>query len=862
MKRLTTILLAVSLVLSASAVPARRAFTSYTQPDGTKIMLKLIGDEHRHLRLTVDGYPVKRGADGYYRFAQAEADGRLTATSVKAAPLASLREADRVIVRSIDPQSVRRAVFSARARRMKAPASRATAAAGGIGLTQTSFLGRKDLNGLVILAQYKDVKFTAGNDKAFYTEMLNAEGFSKYGATGSARDYFIDSSNGQFTPTFDVYGPVTLPENMAYYGANDMSEYGNGEDVNPAQMIADACKLLDGQINFKDYDQDGDGVVDNVFVFYAGYGEASGGGEDTVWPHQWDLRSAGISLTLDGVRISSYACSNELESYGNTVRPDGIGTFVHEFSHVIGLPDLYDTSEYNGSWTPATWSVLDQGPYNNEGRTPPAYSAFERYALGWLKPETVEYGKNYELPDILSSNKALIARGDSENEFFLFENRQQSGWDEYLPGHGMLVWHVDFNPEVWQNNKVNNLVSHNYVDIEEACGKWVDIEDFFVEYGDDYYLDGEAYDEALAAYAFPGTKKVTSFTDDTKPSMRLWSGKGLDLPLSNISEQDGVISFMAGEKLSDAEVPVIDKATSGDNYFIARWQPSEGAVDYQLMVSYGDDSAEKTASADFGSRLSMSLPEGWTAIGSLEKYSTAGNFGNASPSLKLANSGVGFSTPEFDGPVRSISFWAKGQNTSGSKLTIEGRVGDTWTTIKDYVPKSNKAETVTIENEIPDGVTQVRVKYTKSSGNLALDDFTVVYGGASEKILPDYNGVSTGVVTSFRVDKLVDGVKNYNYKVRAVDAAGLTSRWSETATVTLGQSSGITDVDMSDAITVEVRTVVYNGVAGETVRVCDIAGSTVASAVTGADGTARIEIGAPGLYVLAAGTVRAKVLLR
>ena len=178
------------------------------------------------------------------------------------------------------------------------------------------------------------------------------------------------------------------------------------------------------------------------------------------------------------------------------------------------------------------------------------------------------------------------------------------------------------------------------------------------------------------------------------------------------------------------------------------------------------------------------------------------------------------------------------------------------------MPKSNKAETVTIENEIPDGVTQVRVKYTKSSGNLALDDFTVVYGGASEKILPDYNGVSTGVVTSFRVDKLVDGVKNYNYKVRAVDAAGLTSRWSETATVTLGQSSGITDVDMSDAITVEGRTVVYNGVAGETVRVCDIAGSTVASAVTGADGTARIEIGAPGLYVLAAGTVRAKVLLR
>lgn len=839
MKKLfATILCALSAsAMTLMAVPAKPTPFKYTQPDGTTVMLQLRGDERSHVMTTTEGYPVARDADGYYCFAELDAENVLKATEVRAGNISDLNMTERSRIVGIAPSDVNKILAVRSSGKFKSPAR--MSGHNGIGLMDDAFLGYKELKGLVILAQYTDVKFASGNDKEFFSRMLNEKGFKDYNATGSARDYFIDSSNGAFIPEFDVYGPVTLPNSMSYYGGND----DDGNDLRPAQMIRDACKGLDGEINFKDYDIDGDGYVDNVFVFYAGYGEASYGSENTVWPHQWEISAAGLSLKLDGVYINKYACSNEMElNYSGNPVPDGVGTFVHEFSHVLGLPDLYDTSG-NGSWTPGPWSVLDQGPYNNDSRTPPAYSVFERNALGWCEPVEITGAASVSLEAINKSNRAYLIPTSKQNEFFLIENRQQTGWDKYLPGHGMLVWHIDYNQNVWYRNAVNNTSSHNYVDIEEAGGS-------YAEYNNNY----NAYMKALAEYPFPGTKGVTSFTDSTTPSMKTWAGKELGLPITDIAETDGVITFNVAGGRCDAEVPVIAQPSEkGDDWFVATWNASEGAVSYILTVEQYSESAAATETAGFGSSSTAVLPEGWELIGTSARdvYMTNGNFGESAPSLKLSKTGYGFETREFDRDVKSIVFWLKGQGTdSKSSLLVEGYANSMWTEITTIKPQQNKAETVTL-GDIPDGVRKIRVIYTKSSGNVAIDDFAVTYGGSGNVALPGYDELNVGNVTSYKVTGIPADAASLSYKVRAVDAGGNRSAYSEVCQVSLGEA-GIEPVTVGNSASLMVSglSVTYTGTADDTVTVYDLRGHTVVTANADSEGSAEITLPSAGIYIL------------
>lgn len=433
----------------------------------------------------------------------------------------------------------------------------------GPGRFDTSFPVTGEQKVLVILAEFQDVRFNSKNKApynsvdsyTYFSQMLNKKGFDMYGATGSARDWFEENSCGRFLPEFDVYGPVTLPEKMAFYGGNDR----RGEEPAAYKMVVDACELLDSKIDFRDYDRNGDGYVDNVYLIYAGYGEADTvGEEDSVWPHQWTISAAspaytgmiGMPITLDGVKIDHYACSNETcgiveyDALGNGIygnRPDGIGTFVHEFSHVLGLPDLYSNEIYSNykdePFTPGEFSVMDYGPYNNEGRTPPNYSSFERQALGWITPRDIKPGE-MRLDNLADSNDALIVKTDKEDEFYLFENRQQSGWDEYLPGHGMLVWHVDYNSYAFINGSVNSDKNHQYIDLVEADG----IQDYPI---------GKKGDEFVYPFStrtgdpFPGSSSVTSFGAGTTPPLMAWSGYNPMVELTGITEKDGIISFSA-----------------------------------------------------------------------------------------------------------------------------------------------------------------------------------------------------------------------------------------------------------------------------------------------------------------------------
>lgn len=854
---------AVIMPLAVSAVPAKRGPMVFSQPDGTTVALQKIGDERAHILLTADGYPVVCDETGYYRFADFGTDGSLCPTSVKVSGESRLSAAEQAVIDKIDKNKIAKTLELRQAsspmsvnRKVKEPVL-SRSGSQGIGLMDDAFFGCTELKGLVILAQYKDVKFSEDCDLSHYVEMLNRQGYDKYGATGSARDYFIDSSNGQFTPDFDVYGPVTLPQNMAYYGANNAS----GSDKNAVQMIYDACVGLDDEIDFSEYDLDGDGYVDNVFVFYAGYGEATYGPDESIWPHQWSLSYGHLDLTLDGVKVNKYACTNELERDASWQPvPGGIGTFVHEFSHVLGLPDLYVTSGALGEWTPGAWNVLDQGPYNNNGRTPPAYSVYERNALGWIAPIVIDGSESIELEAINAGNEACIVPTGNVNEFFLIENRQQTGWDQFIPGHGMLIWHIDYNASTWEYNMVNNQRLHNNVDIEEARGDWARMSDF---------SSMAAYEQALADYAFPGSRGVTSFTDNTKPSMKTWSGKKLGLPITDIEENDGVISFNVAGGRCDAGVPVVKEPSAiGDHWFEAAWESSEGAAGYVLSVKAYIDKAEPVKeTADFTEvNGSISLPQGWTFLGGAggAGYSTEGSFGESAPALRLSKSGMGVMTRLFDNDVESVGIWTRGYTTnSASKLIIEGLVGDEWVELAEVLLSRTEGVMHSLD-EMPEGVRQVRLTYKQSLGNASIDDFMVAVSGIGYKNLDGYEKLPVGDVCAHRVENLIAGVTEYVYKVCAVDTDGRRSAWSEEQMVTVANNAGIDDVEceMAEKVVAVGSTISYQGVPNSLVRLIDPMGRVVLAASTDNAGRVAFEARGEGLFIVAAPGGAHRVLIR
>ncbi len=515
--------------LSADAKPARKDAHVLTNADGSTLTIVKRGNARSNTTYTADGLPLLRDAEGNYVYATIGADGTLQASNIHARDAKYRSAAENAMLSTMSEDAIQQAVVKTHTSKPRNSAQRVQAK--GPGLSSTTFPSKGEQKGLIILVEFTDVKFNQYNSAAYqgddihtyYSEMLNKEGFSAHGSTGSARDWFIDNSNGLFIPEFDVYGPVALTSPMATYGGNDYW----GNDKAPEKMVIEACQKLDAEINFADYDRDNDGWVDNIYVIYAGYGEADSYLDNTVWPHSWSISEAcgGASKNnyrFDGKRIDHYACSNETDYYAK--RPDGIGTFVHEFSHVLGLPDLYCTQDtYPVPFTPGAFSVLDYGPYNNDGLTPPNYSAYERLALDWMEVTEFPYTGEFELENLADSNFAYLVTTPVDREYFLFENRQLKGWDRYLPGHGMLVWHIDALQSQFDNNTVNNKDAHQYVDLVEA--------------------DNKKNDNDQSGDTFPGSKNITSYGANTVPALKSWAGKTLGIDLSNIAENDGLITF-------------------------------------------------------------------------------------------------------------------------------------------------------------------------------------------------------------------------------------------------------------------------------------------------------------------------------
>lgn len=790
MKILNRIILAGALLCSmpALAVPAKRISYTVTQPDGTEVTLTKAGDEFIKFYLTADNQVVFHANDGYY-FATIGNDGAAIPSDILAADPDKRNDSQKAFVKALNAEKISIAMNLTAERSKLAPAkakrsfeNTASRSAEipqiGVGLNpgNKNFTSIGSPRVLILLVEYSDVKFKTANSQSYFSSMLNEKGFSKNGATGSALDWFTDASAGHFTPQFDVYGPVTLPNNRAYYGANDFY----GSDARAYEMVIDACNALDSSINFKDYDNNNDGMLDNVYLFYAGEGEADSEETNAVWPHQWDLSGAGLTITLDGVTIDHYGCSNEWDINYN--RAVGIGTFVHEFSHVLGLPDLYHTKSNSAYYTPCEWSVMDYGSYNDEGRTPPTYSIFERNAYGWAEIEILEKEpKSVELEHILTSNRGyLIPVPGKTTEFFLLENRQLRGWDAYIPGHGMLIWHIDYNTYQWGNNTVNNNKSHQYVDIVEANNN----------------SDGSNA-STLAGWAFPGTKNVTSFTDTSTPCMRSWGGLNLETPITEIAESgSGIISFDVCGGKPAIEAPVALQPSNSqisESYFIASWLPVDGAVDYLLTVNTEGEETILTDINSFGAKTSFTNADGWRSS-TTTTYTSSGNYGQSSPSFKMGKNGDWFATPAYDGPIVKVNFWVKGMTQTTNPLIIYSVENDNEIqigTMTDWNQSSGVVREFIVPNE---STRQLKFVFSKpSAGNLAVDDVTVTYNATTSAVLDDYNDRSSSGALEMVVNCPKSAV--YSYSVKAVNADGKISKPSQKITVsfTSGIETVITD---------------------------------------------------------------------
>lgn len=865
---------AASVAISASAVPAKRGLRTIIQPDGTELTIQKVGDESRHFTLTADGMLLTRDANGQYSYARIDKEGKLVSTGIRALNAVARPSGHRYLMQNIDDvdmtvldkmraakpahslnnanaEALRKAGGSYR----NVKAGAAKAAAGdlpqyGMGRYTSNFPRTGKIKGLVILVEYSDVKFNSGyktDAKTYFNDLLHKEGFNEYNGTGCATEYFRKQSNGQFDPEFDLYGPITLPYAQSYYGGNDSY----GDDNAPHMMVVHACQQLDATVDFSKYDNDGDGYVDNVFVFYAGQGEASYGGDDTVWPHSWEVSSGtGSKFRLDGVIIDRYACTNEWERS----TPDGVGTFIHEFSHVMGLPDLYHTSSSSASYTPGAWSVLDYGPYNNDGRTPPNYSIYERNAMGWIKPELIDGTVRFvSLEDIAESNKGFIIQTDKENDFFLLENRQQTGWDKYVPGHGMMIWHVDYNRSVFDSNSVNNNSSHQYVDIIEANS-----------------TANSNSGRAMAGYPWPGTSGKTEFGPNSIPALKSWSGYKPDITLKEITEANGVVTFGVNGVL---EAPVANEAvTGGTDWFNASWSAVDEAESYELTVTATSGAVGSgSETADF---TGQKLPQGWYTDAT-SYYTTSGNYGEASPSLKMDKDAQMLISRMYGADITGLSFWHKynGNIVSGSSVQIEvfvpeGEVNGTedpqytpgtWEVVDVVTPTSMAAVYTAAPERIHTGARAVRFIYSKISGNVGLDDVVVNCGASSSLIVPGYDALNVGNVTGYTVTGL-PAANSYSYRVVAVCSNG---RSQASNSVTYIPSAGVEDIiaDGEDADSITVNGLTVNvTTAAVRVDVYDMSGRHIAS-VRPTGGTAVVTMPRTGLY-LVRGAQTSKVVVK
>lgn len=440
MKRVIASIAIAMCVVASWAVKADPTPTVVTQPDGTQLTIIVHGDEDCNWYTTSDGvllYPIGNS----YFVASISANGEIAPTTLLAHERSMRSDNETSIIAKQDKAAFYSAI---KGRQQQYRARRIS-----IGTAATSYFPHTGSpKALVILVEFSDTLFSVSEPSVVFDEYLNYEGSSMPDHSnyerrnhGSVRQYFNDMSNGAFTPQFDVYGPVRMEKPSAYYGE------GTDNMTRIKEMIVAACDSIDKDVDFTEYDQDGDGFVDLVYVIYAGYSQSVGGNSvDCIWPKSGTLGS--VSNTFDGMKINRFGINNELNYYPGrefnnypeiTKRINGIGLFCHEFSHTLGFPDLYCELEVDNQEL-EYWDLMDGGEYVDNGYTPAPYSPWEKEVAGWTTIDEITEAKQITLAD----GQAVRIKSDTSDEYIILLNMQNNGWAKAMLGHGMLVYRIDY----------------------------------------------------------------------------------------------------------------------------------------------------------------------------------------------------------------------------------------------------------------------------------------------------------------------------------------------------------------------------------------------------------------------------------
>ena len=537
--------LIASLLGAAStwAIKAAPFLINSTQPDGSVVQIRKIGNERFNYTVTgEDSVLVVRDSSGYWNYA--DEHGKKTGMRVHAKSKRTQKERNflkkrnsREILEKFREKRLKQLEEqnSSEPQILRSSSPMKANAWGGGGTKNTNTPTRPNLNsvkkegdvrGLVVLVQFSDVKFKRDNANEEYHDFLNKEGYSNYYMKGSARDFFILNSSGKYRPTFDVFGPVTLKGKRDSYGAL----------VDPNNIAAGAVKavseamdsLVAANVDFTPYDSDNDRIVDFVYMIYAGVGSADTDVQSAIWPHSYNI-SKRLTRNMSMYR---YACSPEIDGQAYLYRKstdalNGIGTFCHEFSHVLGLQDHYDVgvneSRTKVRYTPGAWDLMDAGSYNcpqnkynSTSCSPANLSAFERFSLGWLEPRRLEISDTTFILKAIQENDGLVLTSKNDNEYYFVDFRLKQDFDTGLPNQGMLIWHINYDRYSWMYNEVNTSDPMR-VDLIEADGK-----------ADGYTTKDDA---------FP-TKSVNRFN-----GFVTWSGDSLGLEVYDIKIVDDHVEF-------------------------------------------------------------------------------------------------------------------------------------------------------------------------------------------------------------------------------------------------------------------------------------------------------------------------------
>lgn len=694
MKKLSILLMALTIAIVASGEPANPIPVSITQPDGTKLQLKLVGDEFYHFNTTIDGYTIVN-VNGKWEYAM-KSGNKLTSTGVLAHDPEVRNTQEQQLLSAtakhlVDEQGTNNAQKARSSRDKKNQ------------WQKDPVIDYSQFRGLIILINFNDRQFLMDNPNDFYDKLCNTENYSGFyhngrfqRCTGSVRDYYYDNSMGQFDPDFDIVGPVNL--DYSCYEGNDKAR----------EIFKASLDAVDDQVDFSLYDADNDGEIDMVFFMVAGYSSSySGNNDGYLWPHMsylidWWSGWPPQPYVYDGKTMGTYASSCEIygwESQGTTM-PNAIGTICHEFGHVLGLPDLYDT-DYSSSGGesnhPGSWDVMAGGSGNNYGRNPVGYSLWERWELGFTDtPAELTLGAQ-SLTAVDVSNTGYMMQSPNENEYFLFENRQPGKWDSALPGHGLVITRVDYsNEQAWWNNEVNCNPAHNYYELLHASGN------------------------SASGVPFPGQNNVTYINSSSDPGLVTWAGDACQYALNNIAENNNVILFNVV-----ADVPPLTLIEDFDQ------------MPTQLPAN------------------SVNV-EGNFATWNFPKSNVVEYNGTHVASLQMPG-GIAMNSDIDVQPIK-ISINANNTSSTASKIQLYCSTdkGATWNSIGIATVGANTEDVITWRTNL-DQKSPVRFKINRTSGaknvDLIIDNFTIYYFDSATP--GDVNG--DGSVTSVDVTAL------YNY---------------------------------------------------------------------------------------------------